>query len=247
MKKTWKDLVILNGRVRHSRTHHHLIEHDSHMLEATLRKWMQHNHTANWSKGKYIFIYILQFMTSNKYVCQGLPSLVYAINTNVAKITNNTPYELFFKHASRSDFEVWKHINQSGIDDEENLPDHFFHQLNACKFFNTSYVVREMIQLYLFSVHHCDISNMEANDSNNLRTNNELYTFDRNFNQTFHLIPQHQSTTLTSSSSFPNIIDDIADSTICITSEQTSRMHSSNILGPHDNTMINQGLSTRSI
>lgn len=58
MRQTWKDLVIINGRVLHSHARI-LIEHDNHTLEMALRKWMQHNHTDNWSKGEYIIMFII--------------------------------------------------------------------------------------------------------------------------------------------------------------------------------------------
>jgi len=82
-------------------------------------------------------------ITFNKYSShQGLGSIVYAINTNnVAKITNKTPYEIFFKQGRFiSDFEIQKVISQSGIEDEENLPDNFIHKLNECKFYFISYI-----------------------------------------------------------------------------------------------------------
>ncbi len=69
--------------------------------------------------------------------------VVYAINTNsVAKITNKAPYEIFFKQGrSISDyFEIQKIISQSGIEDEENLPDNFIRKLNECKFYIISYI-----------------------------------------------------------------------------------------------------------
>jgi len=83
-------------------------------------------------------------ITFNKYSSyQGLGSVVYAINTsNVAEIKDKTPYEIFFKQGrSISDyFEIQKVISQSGIEDEENLPDNFIHTLNECKFYIISYI-----------------------------------------------------------------------------------------------------------
>ncbi len=60
MRKTWTDLVIINGRARHPETQSCLIEHDdNHTLKMALEKWMQHHHTDNWSKGiKYMFMFI---------------------------------------------------------------------------------------------------------------------------------------------------------------------------------------------
>ncbi len=63
MRKTWTDLVIINGR---SPPHpietqsRYLIEHDdNHTLKMALEKWMQHHHTDSWSKGiKYMFMFI---------------------------------------------------------------------------------------------------------------------------------------------------------------------------------------------
>jgi hypothetical protein len=71
-----------------------------------------------------------------------LGPVVYTINTNnVAKITNKTPYEVVFKQGrSISNFEIQKVISQSGIEDEENLPDNFIHKLNECKFYIISYI-----------------------------------------------------------------------------------------------------------
>ena len=57
MRKSWIDLVILNGQVRHPQTQG-LIERSNRTLEMVLGKWMQHNHTDHWSAGKYIFMFI---------------------------------------------------------------------------------------------------------------------------------------------------------------------------------------------
>jgi hypothetical protein len=63
MRKTWTDLVIINGRARHSETQSHLIEHDDNQtLKMALEKWMQqhHHHRDSWSKGiKYMFMFII--------------------------------------------------------------------------------------------------------------------------------------------------------------------------------------------
>jgi len=56
MRKSWTDLVIINGRVPHPQTQA-LIEHDNRTLKMSLWRWMQHNHTDNWSKGKYRFLF----------------------------------------------------------------------------------------------------------------------------------------------------------------------------------------------
>ncbi|CAF3025081.1 unnamed protein product, partial [Rotaria sp. Silwood2] len=111
MRKTWTDLVIINGKYRHSETQR-LIEYDNHTLEMALDKWMHCHHTNNWSKG--------------------LGPVVYAINTNnVAKITNKTPYEMVFKQdPSISDFGIQKVISQSGTEDEESLPENLIYKLN---------------------------------------------------------------------------------------------------------------------
>ena len=57
MRKTWTDLIILNGKVPHVETQV-LIEHDNHTLTMALDKGMQRNLTDNWSKGKYRFMFI---------------------------------------------------------------------------------------------------------------------------------------------------------------------------------------------
>ncbi|CAF2024314.1 unnamed protein product [Rotaria magnacalcarata] len=147
IRKTWTDLVILNGKVLHAEAQA-LIEHDNHTLAIALWKWMQCNHTDNWSKG--------------------LGPVVYAINTSVVKITNKNPYDVIFREGLRSDFEIWKAISQSGVEDEENLPDNFIRKFNGC------------------------------GDSNDLRNSNtQLNILDAN-NQRLSLTLQPQTPTLTS-------------------------------------------------
>ncbi|CAF3410439.1 unnamed protein product [Rotaria socialis] len=147
MKKTWVDLVILNGKIPPVEAQV-LIDHDNRTLVIALEKWMQHNHTDNWSKG--------------------LGPVVYAINTSVVKITNKTPYEVIFGEGLRSDFEIWKAISQSGVEDEENLPDNFIRKINGC------------------------------DDSNDLQNSNtQLNILDAN-NQRLRLAPQPQTPTLSS-------------------------------------------------
>jgi len=58
MRRTWTDLVIINGLARHPETQSLIEPDDNHTLEMALEKWMQHHHTNNWSKGKYMFIFI---------------------------------------------------------------------------------------------------------------------------------------------------------------------------------------------
>ncbi|CAF2044692.1 unnamed protein product [Rotaria magnacalcarata] len=145
MRKTWVDLVILNGKIPPVEAQV-LIDHDNRTLVIALEKWMQHNHTDNWSKG--------------------LGPVVYAINTSVVKITNKTPYEVIFGEGLRSDFEIWKAISQSGVEDEENLPDNFIRKINGC------------------------------DDSNDLQNSNtQLNILDAN-NQRLRLAPQPQAPTL---------------------------------------------------
>jgi hypothetical protein len=59
--------------------------------------------------------------------------VIYSINTSVAEATNKTPYEIVFGQKPRSDFEMWRTINQAGVTDEENLPADFIDILNECK------------------------------------------------------------------------------------------------------------------
>jgi len=132
MRKSWTDLVIINGRVPHLQTQA-LIEHDNRTLKMSLWRRMQHNHTDNWSKGKYRFLF-KHFMTFNKIFLSNLYPVVYEINTSVAKATNKKPYEVVFRRALISNFELWKLISQSGVEDEENLPDNF-RKLSRCKFY----------------------------------------------------------------------------------------------------------------
>ncbi|CAF4323956.1 unnamed protein product, partial [Rotaria socialis] len=186
MKKTWVDLVILNGKIPPVEAQV-LIDHDNRTLVIALEKWMQHNHTDNWSKG--------------------LGPVVYAINTSVVKITNKTPYEVIFGEGLRSDFEIWKAISQSGVEDEENLPDNFI-------------------------LHHCDISNTgTGDDSNDLQNSNtQLNILDAN-NQRLRLAPQPQTPTLSSVSN--NV--SIAHNTLTKTHQTININSSSNYLGLNDN------------
>jgi hypothetical protein len=57
--------VIINGRARHPQTQD-LIEDGTHTLEMALGKWMQDNHTINWSKGKYMFMFINGYSITNE-------------------------------------------------------------------------------------------------------------------------------------------------------------------------------------
>ncbi|CAF4440617.1 unnamed protein product [Rotaria socialis] len=193
MKKTWVDLVILNGKIPPVEAQV-LIDHDNRTLVIALEKWMQHNHTDNWSKG--------------------LGPVVYAINTSVVKITNKTPYEVIFGEGLRSDFEIWKAISQSGVEDEENLPDNFI-------------------------LHHCDISNTgTGDDSNDLQNSNtQLNILDAN-NQRLRLAPQPQTPTLSSVSN--NV--SIAHNTLTKTHQTININSSSNYLGLNDNATT-QGFS----
>lgn len=52
------------------------------------------------------------------------------MNTSIAKTTNKTPYEVVFGQRPRSDFEIWKIITESGVEDEEDLPSDIMNQLN---------------------------------------------------------------------------------------------------------------------
>ena len=60
----------------------------------------------------------------------GLAPIVYAKNTSGAKPIKKTPYEVVFGQKLRSDFEMWKLLSESGIEDEEKLPQEFIDTLN---------------------------------------------------------------------------------------------------------------------
>ncbi|CAF3273316.1 unnamed protein product [Rotaria socialis] len=148
MRKTCTDFVIINGRARHPQTQG-LIERGNHTLEMGLGKWMKHNHTDCWASG--------------------LGPVVYSINTSIAKMTSKTPYEVVFGQASRSNFEMWKIISESGVEDEENLPDDFIEALTE--------------------LHQCDTSNSDTSNSNDFGKNNQLHVIDAN-NQLLLRTPQ---------------------------------------------------------
>ncbi|CAF1267189.1 unnamed protein product [Rotaria sordida] len=164
MKKTWVDLVILNGRIRHPQTHG-LIERSNRTLGMVLYKWMQHNHTDNWSAG--------------------LGPVVYSINTSVAKVTNKTPFEIVFGQRPRSDFETWKMISESGVEDEENLPNDFIYEVNE--------------------LHQCNMINNETNDLNDIDNNNQLNIFDTS-NQILDPTCQLQSLASSSTQNINNAV-----------------------------------------
>ena len=54
---------------------------------------------------------------------------------SVLKVTNKTPFEIVFGQRPRSDFEIWKIVRESGVEDEENLPIDFIYEVNECKFY----------------------------------------------------------------------------------------------------------------
>ncbi len=60
---------------------------------------------------------------------------MHSINTSVAKVTNKTPFEIVFGQRLRPDFEMWKIVCESGIEDEENLLNGFIDEVNECKFY----------------------------------------------------------------------------------------------------------------
>ncbi|CAF1545738.1 unnamed protein product [Didymodactylos carnosus] len=84
-----------------------LVERGNQTLEAALGKWMQSTRLA---------------------------PVVYAINASEAQSISKTPYEVVFGQKPRSDFEMWKLLSETGIDDEEKLPVEFIDALNevAC-------------------------------------------------------------------------------------------------------------------
>ncbi len=73
---------------------------------------------------------------------QGLNPVIYSINTSIAETTNKTPYEVVFGQQPRSDFEMWKIISESGVEDEENLPNNLVNIFNECKVY-ISYIFLE--------------------------------------------------------------------------------------------------------
>ncbi|CAF2910323.1 unnamed protein product, partial [Rotaria sp. Silwood2] len=50
-KKTWPDLIIINGRPRHPQTQG-LVERGNQTLESALGKWMESNNRKDWSNGE---------------------------------------------------------------------------------------------------------------------------------------------------------------------------------------------------
>ena len=60
---------------------------------------------------------------------------MHSINTSVTKVINKTPFEIVFGQRPRSDFEMWKSIGESGVEDEENLPNDFIYKVSDCKFY----------------------------------------------------------------------------------------------------------------
>ena len=141
MRKSWIDLVILNGRPRHPQTQG-LIERSNRTLEMVLGKWMQHHHTHNWSAGKCLFVLITSYYFDCSY--SGLGPVAHSTNTSVVKVTNKTPFEIvFFDQRTRSDFEMWKTVCQSGVEDEENLPNDFIFELSECKFNITIFLLEK--------------------------------------------------------------------------------------------------------
>jgi len=129
LKKTWTDLIILNGRPRHPQTQG-LVERGNQTLESALGKWMQSNNRKDWSKGKQINRLII---ISERLLNLGLAQVVYSINTSSAQTTKKSPYELVFGQKARPDTQMWQLLSGQGVLDEEELPRDFIDQLNECE------------------------------------------------------------------------------------------------------------------
>ncbi|CAF2953549.1 unnamed protein product [Rotaria sp. Silwood2] len=160
--KTWVDLAILNGRIRHSETHR-LIERSNRTLAMALYRWMQHNRTDNWSAAP----------------------VVYSINTTICKVTNKTPFDIMFGQRHRSDIETWKMISESGVEDEENLPNDFISEVNELQ--------------------ECNRNSNESNDSNDIDNNNQPNIFDTS-NQILDATHQHRSLASSSTQNINNTV-----------------------------------------
>ncbi len=74
---------------------------------------------------------------------------MYSINTSVTKVKNKTPFEIVFGQRPRSDFEMRRIFSESGIEDEENLPDDFIYEVNGCKFYIRHIVFRKSFVSFL--------------------------------------------------------------------------------------------------
>ena len=129
LKNIWSDLVIINGRARHPQTEG-LVERGNQTLETALGKWMQSSGSSEWSKGE-----SEQVLESSLIVfwVSGLAPVIYAINTSQAQTIGKTPYEVVFGQKPRSDFEMWKLLSESGIEDEEKLSAELVDALNESK------------------------------------------------------------------------------------------------------------------
>ncbi len=89
LTKAWPGLVIINGRPRHPQSQG-LVERSNAVVQQLLGKWMDTNHSTNWPSG--------------------LGPVMFAINTSVAKVTKQTPFEIVFRQQTRSDDQAWQSI-----------------------------------------------------------------------------------------------------------------------------------------
>ncbi|CAF3516230.1 unnamed protein product [Rotaria sp. Silwood1] len=129
LKKTWPDLIIINGRPRHPQTQG-LVERGNQTLESALGKWMESNNRKDWSNGAYIHALTTIY---KRLLSLGLPQVIYSINTSSAKSTDKSPYEVVFGQKARCDIAMWQVLSDQGILDEEDLPYNFMDGLKECQ------------------------------------------------------------------------------------------------------------------
>jgi hypothetical protein len=108
LTKIWPSLLIINGRPRHPQSQG-LVERSNSVVRQLLGKWFSTNNSIDWPSG--------------------LVTVMFAINTSIAKSTNKTPFEVVFGQHPRTEDDVWKNIlnceQQSCINKmilEEDLP-----------------------------------------------------------------------------------------------------------------------------
>jgi hypothetical protein len=89
LTKIWPSLLIINGRPRHPQSQG-LVERSNSVVRQLLGKWFSTNNSLDWPSG--------------------LGTVMFAINTSIAKSTNKTPFEVVFGQHPRTEDDVWKNI-----------------------------------------------------------------------------------------------------------------------------------------
>ena len=101
--KTWfSEMTFIRHRLRHPQGQS-CMEKANEVLCDALGKWIDSNKLTYWS--------------------EGLFPVIYGINAWLSSMTNTTLYHIMFDQALRSDSGFWTLVKNTGVVDEEDLPE----------------------------------------------------------------------------------------------------------------------------